>query len=176
MKTIASCFDVEETARYYLDAPEYFPSENVKRGFREFVQKLARVKTQGIRVQYVDYEPYFQSGKLCLDNVRADLAGGNLLISKLFNDSDLLGPDANLQYRAVHEIHHVELKVGFNWLGECAIADHHMSLTDNLLFRQLIFSEVVGQVAAFFYNRGFPPIEPGKKQKLVLYDLARLCP
>jgi hypothetical protein len=52
-------------------------------------------------------------------------------------------------------MHHIKLNVDFGWKGECATAFHLMSFTNNLLFKQIIFSETIGQVAVRLSQESF---------------------
>jgi hypothetical protein len=62
-------------------------------------------------------------------------------------------------------MHHAKLKLDFGWQGECASARHIISLTDNLLFQQLLLSEILGQSAVCLYQGHFP-----EHQKVVLFE------
>ncbi|NEN97224.1 MAG: hypothetical protein F6K50_17320 [Moorea sp. SIO3I7] len=156
---------IEELAKGYMTAPAYEAPLSLLREFRQFVIDLAKVELQGVNFEYVDYQPYFRGPDLCLNDIKADFEQGNVKISAQYNESDLLGKDVNLIYRCIHERHHVKLDVDFGWEGECAIAAHIMSFTDNLFFKQLLFSEGLGQVAVRLHTGEFPDY-----QKVVLFD------
>jgi hypothetical protein len=158
---------IEDIARHYIDSPAYEVSSSVVKSFRQLLVDLARVEMQGIDFQFVEFEPYFRGPELCLEDIYDDFNQGKLLITRLFNTSELLGPEVNLIFRCIHEIHHIKLNVDFGWQGECATAFHLMSFTNNLLFKQIIFSETIGQVAVRLYKGEFP-----KQQKVVLFDPA----
>lgn len=157
--------NIKDIARYYIAAPAYKVPANLLRSFRQFVINLAQVELQGINVQYVDFQPYLRGQEVCFENLRADVNQGNLLISTHFNESELLGSEINMMFRAIHDMHHVKLNVGFSWQGECASTSHIMSFTDNLLFQQIMFSEILGQSAVCFEQGQFP-----EHQKVVLFD------
>jgi hypothetical protein len=139
-------------------------SERVK-NFRQFIIDLAQVELQEINLQYVDFQPYLRRQALCFADMHADVNQGKLLISTQFNQSELLGSEINLIFRAIHDIHHVKLNADFNWQGECASTRYIMSLTDNILFQQLLFSEILGQSAVCLYTGQFP-----EHQKVVLFE------
>lgn len=158
---------IEDIARHYIDSPAYEVPSSVVKSFRQFLVDLAQVEIQGIDFQFVEFEPYFRGPELCLEDIYDDYNQGKLLITRLFNTSELLGPEVNLIFRCIHEIHHIKLNVDFGWQGECATAFHLMSFTNNLLFKQIIFSETIGQVAVRLDQGEFP-----KHQKVVLFDPA----
>jgi hypothetical protein len=157
--------NIEEIARHYTTSPKYQVPSSIIKSFRQFIVDLAQVELRGIDIQYVDFEPYFRGPELSLEDVHADFNQGKLLITRLFNNSELLGPDINLIFRAIHEVHHIKLNVDFGWAGECATAIHIMSLTNNFLFKQILFSETIGQVSVRLADGAFP--DP---QKVVLYS------
>lgn len=157
--------NIENIARYYIAAPAYkFPWEVVK-NFRQFIIDLAQVELQGIDLQYVDFQPYLKGQELCRETIHADINQGKLLISTQFNESALLGSEINLIFRGIHDLHHVKLNADFSWQGECASAHHMLSFTDNILFQQLLFSEILGQSAVCLHTGQFP-----KQQKVVLFE------
>jgi len=156
---------IEDIARHYIAAPAYEVPSSVVKSFRQFVIDLAQVELQGINFQYVDFQPYFRGPELSLEDLYADVNQGNLLISTQFNESELLDPETNLIFRCIHDLHHVKLNVDFSWEGECASTGHIMSLTDNFLFQQLLFSEILGQSAVCLYTGKFPDL-----QKVVLFE------
>ncbi len=157
--------NIENIAKHYIEAPAYEVPSQLARDFRQFIINLAQVELQGVNVQYVDFQPYFRGSRLCLEDIQADVSQGNLLINTQFNESDLLDPEVNLIFRCIHDMHHVKLNVDFNWQGECASARHIMSLTDNFIFQQLLFSEILGQSAVCLSNGQFL-----EHQKVVLFD------
>jgi len=157
--------NIVDIAQHYIAAPAYDVPSELARSFRQFVIDLAQVELQGINCQYVDFQPYFRGPELCLEDICDDVNQGNLLISTQFNESDLLGSETNMLFRCIHEMHHAKLKLDFGWQGECASARHIISLTDNLLFQQLLFSEILGQSAVCLYQGHFP-----EHQKVVLFE------
>ena len=157
--------NIEYIANYYMAAPaDEVPSELV-RNFRQFILDLAAVELQGINYQFVDFQPYLKGSQVCREELCADVSQGNLLISTQFNESELLGLETNLIFRCIHDLHHAKLNVDFSWEGECASTRHIMSLTDNFLFQQLLFSEILAQSAVCLYTGKFP--DP---QKVVLFE------
>ena len=157
--------NIEQIARCYIATPAYEAPDSVKIAFRQFIINLAQVELQGIKFQYVDFQPYFRGPNLCLEDMRADFNRGHLTISAQFNQSNLLGPEVNLISRCIHEVHHLKLNVGFDWEGEVMTAVHLMSFTKNCLFRQIIFSEIIGQVAVCLHQGKFP-----EYQKVVIFE------
>ena len=157
--------NIENIARYYITAPAYAIPFDVLKSFRQFVISLAQTELQGINLQYVDFQPYLKGQELCQEALCADVNQGKLLITTQFNESVLLGSQINLIFRGIHDIHHVKLNADFSWQGECASARHIMSLTDNILFQQLLFCEILGQSAVYLYTEQFP-----KHQKIVLFE------
>jgi hypothetical protein len=156
---------IEDIAKRYIAAPAYEVPYAVVMNFRQFILDLAQVELQGINCHYVDRQPYLRGQTLCLDDIRADVNQGHLLVSTQFNESTLLGPMVNLVFRAIHDMHHAKLNVDFSWQGECASTRHIMSLTHNFLFQQLLFSEILGQSAVCLYTGRFPD-----EQKIVLFE------
>ena len=157
--------NIEDIARHYMAAPAYEVPSDVVKNFRQFIIDLAQVELQGINLQYVDFQPYLRGQELCFADIRADVTQGHLLISTQFNQSELLGAEINLLFRAIHDTHHVKLNADFSWQGECASTRYIMSLTDNVLFQQLLFSEILGQSAVCLYTGQFP-----EHQKVVLFE------
>lgn len=157
--------NLETIAQYYLSSPAYEVPSGIASNFQQFILDLANVELQGITCQYVDFQPYFTGSELSREAMQADVSSGNLLISTLFNESELLGPEINLIFRSIHDVHHVKLNVDFSWEGECASTRHIMSLTDNILFKQILFSEILGQSAVCLSTGTFP-----EDQKIVLFE------
>lgn len=155
---------IHEVAQHYIATPAYEVPSSVISNFRQFILDLAQVELQGINCQYVEFQPYFRGSELCLEELQADVKRGNLLISTQFNESEVLGSKANLIFRCIHDVHHVKLNVDFNWQGECATTAHIMSFTDNFLFKQILFSELLGQSAVYLDRGKFP-----EHQKVVLF-------
>ncbi len=162
--------NIEDIAKHYIATPAYEVPSEVVRNFRQFVIDLAQVELQGMDCQFVDFQPYVKGTELCLQDIYADVNQGRLLISRKFNESDLLSPEVNLIFRCIHDLHHVKLNLDFSWQGECASARHIMSFTDNLLFQQLLFSEILGQSSVCFAQGQFP-----EHQKVVLFEPDVLC-
>ncbi len=157
--------NIEDIAKYYIAAPAYEVPSELIRNFSQFILDLAAVELQGINYQFVDFQPYLKGSQVCREELWADVNQGNLLISTQFNESELLDPETNLIFRCIHDLHHVKLNVDFSWQGECASTRHIMSLTDNFLFQQLLFSEILGQSAVCLYTGKFP-----EHQKVVLFE------
>lgn len=162
---------IEDIAKHYIAAPAYEPPLEVTKAFRQFVIDVAQVELQGINFQYVDFDPYFRGSQLCIEDMYADVNQGNLMISTQGKNSDLyynlnlLDPEVDLIFRCIHEMHHLKLKAGFGWEGEFLTAAHAMSFTDKPLFKQMLFSETVAQVAMYIQTGQFP-----KDQKVVLFE------
>lgn len=157
--------NIAAIAQHYIISSAYEAPSSLARIFRQFIIDLAQVELREINVQYVDFEPYFRGTELSLEDIHADFNQGELLITRKFNNSELLDPEINLLLRAIHEVHHIKLNVDFGWQGECATALHLMSFTDNILFKQILFSETVGQVAVRIDQGAFPD-----HQKVVLFE------
>ncbi len=157
--------NIEDVAQYYIATSAYEVPSNLVMNFQKFIIELAKVELQGINCQYVDFQPYLRGQDLCLEDIQADVNRGNLLISSQFNESDLLSREINLIFRCIHDMHHVKLNADFSWQGERASTRHFLSLTDNFLFKQLLFSEILGQSAVYLYNGQFP-----EHQKIVLFE------
>lgn len=156
--------NIEDIARHYIASPDYELASSVVKNFRQFIIDLAQVELQGIDCQYVDFVPYMRGPELCLEDIHADINQGKLLIANQFNNSELLGPEINMIFRCIHEVHHIKLNVGFGWEGEYATARHIMSFTNNLLLKQILFSETIGQVSVRLYKGEFL-----EHQKIVLF-------
>lgn len=156
--------NIEDIARHYIASPDYDVPSSVVKSFRQFIIDLAQVELQGIDFHFVDFEPYFRGPELSLQDIHDDVSKGKMLVTRLFNNSDLLGPEINLIFRCIHEMHHIKLNVDFGWAGECATALHLMSFTNNRLFKQILFSESIGQVAVRLAQGEFL-----EHQKIVLF-------
>lgn len=157
--------NLEDIAQCYITSPAYELPSSVVQSFRQFVIELAQVELQGINFQYVDFAPYYRGSELCLEDIYADYHQKKLLISTQFNNSELLGSEVNMIFRCIHEMHHLKLNVGFGWEGEYATTRHIISLTNNFLFKQILFSETIGQVSVRLYSGEFPT-----HQKVVLFE------
>lgn len=157
--------NIEDIARHYITSPAYEVPSSVVESFRQFIIDLAQVELQGIDFQYVDFDPYYRGPELCLEDIHADYNQGKMMISTQFNNSELLGSDINMIFRCIHEIHHIKLNVDFGWQGECATARYIMSFTNNLLFKQILFSESIGQVSVRLDQGEFL-----EEQKIVLFS------
>ncbi len=164
LETKRILMDIEGIARHYIASPDYELASSVVKDFRQFIIDLAQVELQGIDCQYVDFVPYMRGPELCLEDIHADMNQGKLLIANQFNNSELLGPEINMIFRCIHEVHHIKLNVGFGWEGEYATARHIMSFTNNLLLKQILFSETIGQVSVRLYKGEFL-----EHQKIVLF-------
>ncbi|MCP2728812.1 hypothetical protein [Limnofasciculus baicalensis] len=156
--------NLQDISRHYISTTNCELAASVVAQFRQFILDLAQVELQGINCQYVDYVPYLRGDQLCLEDIHADFNQGILKICNQFNNSELLGPEVNMIFRCIHEVHHLQLNVGFGLEGEFATAAHIISLTDNLLFKQILFSETLGQVAVCLCEGNFP-----EHQKVILY-------
>ena len=157
--------NIEKIARHYMTAPAYEVPFSVIQNFRQFIIDLAQVELQGIDFKYVDFDPYYRGAELCLEDIYADYSQGKMMISTQFNNSALLGPDINMIFRCIHEIHHIKLNVDFGLQGESVTARHIMSFTNNLLFKQILFSESIGQVSVRLVQGEFL-----EHQKIVLFS------
>lgn len=157
--------NIEKVAQHYLTAPAYEVPYFIRRRFRQFVIDLAQVELQGLNCKYVDFQPYLRGNEVCQEEIYRDYNQGNLLVSTLFNESDLLGSEINMIFRCIHDVHHIKANVDFSWQGECASARHIISLTDNILFQQILFSEILGQSAVCLAQGHFP-----EHQKVVLFE------
>ncbi len=157
--------NLEDIARHYIASPAYEVPSSVVKSFRQFLVELAQFELQGLDCQYVDFDPYYRGPDLCLEDIYADYNQGKLLISTQFNNSELLGSEVNMIFRCIHEVHHLKLNVDFGWQGEYATSRHIISLTNNFLFKQILFSETIGQVSVRLYKGEFPA-----HQKVVLFD------
>ena len=160
-----SNMNVKSIAHHYLTAPAYEVPSSIRRRFGQFILDLAQVELQGLNCQYVDFQPYLRGNEVCREDMYHDFHQGKLLISTLFNESELLGSEINMIFRCIHDVHHVKLNVDFSWQGECASARHIISLTDNVLFQQILFSEILGQSAVCLDQGHFP-----EHQKVVLFE------
>ena len=156
---------IEDIARHYITSPAYEVPSCVIKNFRQFIIDLAQVELQGIDFQYVDFDPYYRGAELCLEDIHADYNQGKVMISTQFNNSELLGSDVNMIFRCIHEIHHLKLNVDFGLQGESATARYMMSFTNNLLFKQILFSESIGQVSVRLAQGEFL-----NYQKIVLFS------
>lgn len=157
--------NLEDIAQYYIDTPAYNLSPSVVKSFRQLIVDLAQVELQEIEFQYVDFFPYMKGTELSLEHIYRDYDAGQLMITTQFNNSELLGSDINLLFRCIHEVHHIKLNVGFDLAGEFATAMYLIEKTDNLLFKQILFSESLGQIAVRLCQGKFPDY-----QKVVLFE------
>lgn len=120
--------------------------------FRGFVNTTyhREVKRTGLHISFVCYQPYCSKGYPSLKEMREEVnATGVLLIADEGADNSwLLDERTNLRFRAVHDIHHLAENANFSVEGETKAAIHMMRLVPQgyeYLFRNLIFSEIVGQ-------------------------------
>ena len=157
--------NIEDIARHYMTSTAYKIPFSIIKNFRQFIIDLAQVELQEIDFQYVDFDPYYRGAELCLEDIQADYNQGKVMLSTQFNNSDLLGPDVNMIFRCIHEIHHLKLNVDFGLTGESATARYIMSFTNNLLFKQILFSESIGQISVRLTQGEFLD-----HQKIVLFS------
>lgn len=121
--------------------------------------QLFRKETEGAynyvvndKIEFVDYDPYTS----CEDMIKKVNESGVLLISNLYNNSELLPGDLNLKFRAVHDTLHYRTKAPFTYEGETTIYEYQKYCYSTNLSRRILFSEVVLQAAykEYFGNFG----------------------
>ena len=109
---------------------------------------------KGITFEFVDYEPYQDYGEM-LYKFRKN---NHLLVSTLHNES-IFDKETNLLFRAVHDMHHIEYRAGFDFSGELFCARYFMNsffrLEHQLEERQILFSEIALQAAFALYYGEF---------------------
>ena len=113
-----------------------------------------------VRVVFVDFDPYANLKQLS-DDI---LVNGRMLISRMNNDSKLLGPYINLKFRAVHDYLHYTLQAPFTAEGEIKVFALQKKFHPSAISQQILFSEVVLQACYAEYFGKFAEV-----QKVVLY-------
>jgi hypothetical protein len=158
---------IAELAELYRDTADVTPSLPVNQ-FRKFVA-MTMVEEHlsywnGLRIQHVTGQPYESA-----DELRSEMFEDKVLrISTDYNESDLLGETVNLMFRAAHDMHHArEPECGFFLDGEICAFVKFAEYTDSVLYRQILFSEIVLQV---IYLRVYGSCIDVQKVVLVDYD------
>ena len=66
------------------------------------------------------------------------------------------GPKVNYLFRALHDVHHVELGAGFDAAGEREASRYLWSMIRGRLERRTVWAETFGQVRHFLNSGQFP--------------------
>lgn len=122
-------------------------------GFQTSIHQLVADSFNLARRQFwcgfVDYDPYPTA-----DHMRAYLRNnGGLLISTLYNNSDIMPGNVNLMFRFAHDIDHCMTEdCNFAFAGEvCAyskFAARAKQFGYSTFMQQWLFTEIVGQAAS----------------------------
>ncbi len=149
-----------QLAKAYSTGGHSQPSEQALYELGTLIFQLTlNAYSQGWKSCFVDYEVYplgFNQMKRLTKEFK------DLSISTLHNNSLILNSIQNLQFRFIHDIHHLELDADFSMEGEFRTAQHIMAMTDNNEVKQILFSEIALQ-AAYALEYG----EFAKEQKVV---------
>lgn len=154
--------DREAIGTYYLHGEKYELSEEDRAAFRVFITEIYLDQCSDISVKPYAGQPYESAKSMRMEVART----GVMYVSTEQLHNTWLGSHANYLFRAVHDIHHLQRKAGFSFEGECKASVQMLNLTDNPLFRRIIYSEIIGQVSAFYcLNKTYPNC-----QYMVMYD------
>lgn len=134
---------------------------DIKRSFRENVDRAFKALPSTITIDFVDGQPYENHLELTTDIRYLK----RLRVSKDYNDSPLLPGILNLQFRAIHDFLHYILQAPFDAMGELRVFNTQKKFHPEEIEQKILFSEVVLQACFKEHFGKFPEV-----QKVVLYD------
>ena len=157
----------ELVGKAYMAAPE-FESRAVPhyQALIPFIEKMFRQIQSRVKIEWVDHHPY-ESAQDLKDDVALT---GILKIATLDSKHDIFSPELNWKFRAIHDyMAHIQAigsrGTDFSLRGEIAAYNVHLK-TIPIKAIPALFTEVIGQVSAYYYLGGqFPGV-----QKIVLLD------
>lgn len=127
------------------------------------LRMFTRIQSR-VQVKFVDYDPYSSAEEM----QQRVSETGVLEISSMFNQDEAFGPEVNLMLRAVHDFSaHLGASPSkkprsFSFKGELQSYNKHLALVGpQSKAAGALFTEIVGQIAHFWYYGGFP------RQKIV---------
>lgn len=109
-------------------------------------------------VVFVDTDPYPN-----FDALKAHHDRGSFFVFSGGSESGLFDAETNLMFRAIHDHHHCIANADFSLSGETDTYYHIAALTHHAEAKQVLYSEIVLQAAAYYHLGRFPDI-----QKVVL--------
>jgi len=131
-----------------------------------FIEKMFKQIQSRVKIEFVDYHPYEDAGELRKDVKET----GVLKIATIDSEHPVFSPEVNWKFRAIHDyMAHVQA-IGsrgteFSLRGEIAAYNVHLKTVPKKAIPAL-FTEVIGQVCAYYYLGGrFPD-----KQKIAILD------
>lgn len=137
----------------YLDAPKF--EERALPSFEAmipFTQKMYKRVSGKIDIEPVDYHAYANAGEL-----RGDIKKNKRMkVATTDSQHDVFDMDTNVKFRAIHDYlaHHTGIKsrgTEFDFIGEIQAYNIHLKTAPPKAVPAL-FTEVVGQVSAFYLN------------------------
>lgn len=171
--------DIARIAHRMAHDPQPWLTPDVIEEFGRFVDRLyhEEVRRTGFTVRFVPYQPYCSKGYPSLKEMRESVAATGVLwiADEGAANSWLLNERRNLRFRAIHDIHHLDENANFSCEGETKAALRMMDLVPAEhadLFRNIVFSEIIGQRAYYEVNRQYMA-----EQRVLLgwdEDIARL--
>jgi hypothetical protein len=171
--------DIERIAHRMAHERQPWLTPDAIEEFGRFIDALyhREVQRTGYLVRFVPYQPYTSKGYPSLKEMREHVTAMGVLwiADEGAGNSWLLNSRRNLRFRAIHDIHHLDANANFSVEGETRAAIHMMRLVPEehaSLFRNLIFSEIIGQRCYYEVHREYM-----SEQRVLLgwdADIARL--
>jgi len=149
----------------YMDAPEFDQrAVSSYKAMIPFIERMFKQIQSRVKVEFVNYHPYENA-----DELRKDVKEtGVLRIAKADSDHPIFTNEQNVKFRAIHDyMSHIQA-IGsrgteFSLRGEIAAYNVHLKTIPKTAIPAL-FTEVIGQVCAYYYLGGrFPD-----KQKIAI--------
>jgi hypothetical protein len=148
-----------QDALAYLSAEDQSADPAVRGGWEKLIAQVEKQFDEaGIKVEYVDGQPY-ASSKEMIDDFKKT---GTLKVSKDFNEHPVFTPEQNLKFRAVHDYKgHIEPDTTFGMEGERGAYKSHVDSIEGDDAKDALRVEVLGQASSMLASGGKFP-----KQKL----------
>ena len=143
---------VDHLGSFYVQSPAAVATEIELASFRAWLGRQWRILP--VPVQVVPYDLNLS------DALQIYRQSGRLVISSASNNHPVLSWLENVQFRAVHDWHHIVTGADDSLLGEMVTYQHARSTAPQSVW-WILRSEIVLQAAAFYYTGSYQP------QKLV---------
>ena len=151
----------------YMEAPDFDPDAvSSYKAMIPFIEKMFKQIQTRVKVEFVNYHPYKDA-----DELRQDVKEtGVLRIATADSDHPIFTNEQNVKFRAIHDyMSHIQA-IGsrgteFSLRGEIAAYNVHLKTIPKAAIPAL-FTEVIGQVCAYYYLGGRFPDE----QKIAILD------
>jgi hypothetical protein len=155
----------ELVGKAYMDAPMFEPEAVASyRAMIPFVERMFKQIESRVKIEFVNFHPYESAEELRKDVEET----GVLRISTADSDHPVFTNEENAKFRAIHDyMSHIQ-GIGsrgteFSLRGEIAAYNIHLKTIPKAAIPAL-FTEVIGQVCAYYYLGGKFP----EKQKIAI--------